>query len=193
MTVTRLTGELETVELVAIPRSEESKVLLSIQQQLTTVFGTKYPWIRIAKDKDGYSFKLRKQSKVEFSPALSNLLTVQTTVENPDETKQMEIPITFNEPQQSTTQDNMYYIKSDLITPKFVHNGQLDRVVDFININGFSNSIFEHYPLTLKYSRIEASLLESLTLSIYKASGEALYSDAIDLYFLCHIRPNASA
>ena len=191
MTLSRL-GMLEgdesatqTINLLEVRHGSEADVLNNVQQQMITVFGTKYPWIKLTKSAGEYSFKLRKSSKVEFSTGLSNLLAVQPVIENDDKSKQMDIPIQFNVPPMHA-HDNIYYVKCDAVLPNYVHEGHLDRTLGVLYIT--NSTAFEHVPIAAEYTKIEENLLEHITLRLYNAENEPVNSDSVDLFFICHIR-----
>ena len=180
------TDEETTIKFEPLTDLHEGRVLLSIRQQISAKCDTKPPLLRIVNAPGNKSqlLKLGRDANLTVSTDLAQILGISEFYESKDNAE-LVIPIRFQKNIQTTTTD-IYYLKSEEIASNFFLESKQDRIIELLHISGYETVDF--YP-QLTYSRVEASLLEKLTFTLYKENNIPVTSLHTDLYIVCHIRP----
>ena len=181
------TSEETTIKFEPMTDLHRERVILAIRQQIAAVCSKSPPaLLRLVNAPGNKSqvLKLVDDATVTVSPDLAELLGVEEFYEN-STGFDMVIPIRYQKTKQTTTTD-IYYLKSEEIAGNFFLDNQQDRIIELLHISGFQTVDF--YP-RLTYSRVEASLLDKLTFTLYKENHIPVSSLHTDLYIVCHLRP----
>ena len=164
----------------------KAHAIQQIRQQMEAKFGTTKALIRLVNATGNKSqlLKLYDDASIKVSPDLAALFGIKEVYKN-ETGHPMSIAILYKETAQTTTTD-IYYLKSEEIASNFFLDSKQDRIIELLHISGFETADF--YP-QLTYSRVEASLLEKITFTLYKENNTPVTSLHTDLYIVCHIRP----
>ena len=165
--------------------TSQATVILNIQQRLDATF-KKSPLLRIvkAKNRKTSELRLRQHASVKFSNELCRILGVDELHQS-SETAELVIPIIFHDEQMTST-TNIYYLKSDEVASNFLLDCKQDRIVELLHLPG--TETLDFHP-NMMYSRLEVTLLEKISFTLYNEANREISTEHPDLYIVCHLRP----
>ena len=168
-----------------IVETTQATVILHIRQRLEAKF-PKTPLLRIVKSRNRKTseFRLRQHASLKFSSELSRILGVDE-VHHSSETEELVIPILFHDEQMTSTTD-IYYLKSEEVASNFMLDSRQDRIVELLHLPG--TETLDFHP-NMVYSRLEVTLLEKISFTLYNEANRWIRSVSPDLYIVCHLRP----
>lgn len=182
--------EEDFMEFDHIPQATKDEILAALSLQMMKKYGNNMTTGRAKIFEENGIWKLRLQIKSELmlSPGLSNILGIPEKIENVDFTVK-DFVINFKN-FETYMENTMFYISCDQCDHNFVNSsGSTSNMLDYIHIpNSIKSSIIEHTASVVKYARLEGSLLNNISFSLYNHASKPIISKPVDFYLLFHIR-----
>ena len=176
--------------LTKIPHSDRNEVLNALSMQLLEEYGNnmKEARLKIYKEGNYWFLRLQPKSELELSPGLSLILGIPRSISN-DTAKVKNFDIIYRT-YETFMENRVYYISCDQCKQNFVNSsGHPGTLLDFLHIpKANKGTVIEHIPSHINYVRLEGSLLNSISFSLYNHASNPMSANSVDLYLLFHIR-----
>ena len=174
-----------------IPHATKDEILTALSIQIHEKYGGNMSTARVKllQDKDNtWKLRLQIKSKLQLSPRLSNILGIPDEISN-DEFRVEDFTVNYKS-FETFMENSMYYISCDQCEHNFVNSsGVASNMLDYVHIpNSIKSSIIEHNVGIVKYARLEGSLLNTISFSLYNHASTPIISKTVDFYLLFHIR-----
>ena len=137
-----------------------------------------------------YQLKLTKQSKLELSPALAELLGLPETLVNDEEKKVKAFTMKPALPRRAVNQD-IYCVSCDELVENFVtRNGCTAKIVHFLHVPNVDNpKKHHHFNTTPSYHLLKDDIrLPQLHFRLLSEDGSPIVIDSPQFYVLAHLR-----
>ena len=175
-----------------VPHATRDETLNILSRQVLEAYGGDMKEARIKifkeKGKTNWYVRLQAKSELQLSSGLSFILGIPSEITNVGETVK-DFPIRYKK-YETFMENSMYYISCDQCEHNFVNSsGVASNMLDYVHIpNSFKSSVIEHTVSIVKYSRLEGSLLNNISFTLYNHASLPIISKTVDIYLLFHIR-----
>lgn len=173
-----------------IDDSDSHTTLGFLARQIAAEFGTVDARAKIVFQKGTWWFVVKSDSVVNLSPALAEMLGLETEIKN-DGSKQIALEINFNPPEKGIYQ-HIHFLQCNEVATNLTNNaGKSGQILETLNLQEApSFAPYVYQPENVNYVSLEGGTLSKLHVNLYNYDMRPINSLSVDFFIILHVRQN---